>query len=162
MEKLRLSPCLDEKAVDLARVQRVLAIDHNAVYWLRKHLYPDGRPFLDVVGYGSGRLKRVLYRSLVEYCDYLRERYGIPDRRPRLDDPLLRHRDEDLLPFPLTDTIDTETARRATGYETTTPIRQMIEAGLFEAYRVLEANGSPWRISRSSFLRWLKKCHGDR
>src|ERR1039458_922500 len=49
---------------------------------------------------------RINYDSVVAYCDRLRLEYRISARMAPLA-PGRRHRDEDLLPFPLTETIYT-------------------------------------------------------
>jgi hypothetical protein len=83
----------------------------------------------------------------------LRVRFGIEDRRPKLDNPMFRHRDEDLLPFPLEDTIFSAEARAALGYEDLRPLVFLIEEGHFDAYQLFRE--SAWRISRSSFTAFL-------
>ena len=44
--------------------------------------------------------KRVLYSSIVRYCDELRKRHSLEDRRPPLDNPMFRHRTPICCPFP--------------------------------------------------------------
>lgn len=67
----------------------------------------------------------------------------------------LRHRDEDILPFPLSDTIYSAEVLSALGYEDRRPLVNLIEEGRFDGYRL--SAEYMWRISRSSFLRFLKK-----
>lgn len=158
-----LLPFAEKEYVDLRRAQSILGIDHKTVYRLRQAKFPDGGPLLEVVDYGHGCRQRVLYAGIVRYCDWLRGRYAIADRRPRLENPdIFRHRDEDLLPFPLLDTIGIREALLATPYESTTALKQRCEEGAFESYRLIEEGSSPWRISRSSFARWISLCHNGR
>jgi excisionase family DNA binding protein len=98
-------------------------------------------------------LSRLLYSSIVRLCDQIRVKYNIPDRRPKLSNPILRHRDEDLLPFPWSDTMDTTEALTYIGYESRKTVYNLIEEGRFEAYRLV--GEMDWRISRSSFAAFL-------
>lgn len=72
---------------------------------------------------------------------------------------MLRHHDEDLLPFPLTDTIGSAEALRALGYEDLRPLIYLIDEGRFDAYQLVA--WSPWRISRSSFGVFVKKARPE-
>ncbi len=69
--------------------------------------------------------------------------------------PYLRHRDEDLLPFPLTDTIHPEEACELLGFRRLQPVVRLIEEGKFEAYQL--AAQAPWRISRSSLYAFMRE-----
>lgn len=108
-----------------------------------------------------GHYKRVRYLSIVEYCDQLRHRYSIPDRRPILSASFLRHRDEDLLPFPLSITMGSEEALAAMGLPSErhrSEVRRLallVEEGRFEAYQLVP--GGHWRISRPSFAAYLDR-----
>lgn len=152
-----LLPFAEKEWITVDRAERILGVDTGVIYRLRELRDQQGQPYLSVVDYGRGNRKRVLYSSVVRYCDYLRRRYAIRDRRPPLDHPIFRHRDEDLLPFPLSDTIDTRAALAYTAYDSTFSIHKRIEEGAFEAYQILPLRGSPWRISRSSFARWISQ-----
>lgn len=146
-------PFAEKEYVDVRRAARIFGVSLNTVYRMAESDYRDGRAAITLVSYRRQARKRVLYSSIVSFCDYLRAKYGIDDRRPRLDHPMLRHRDEDLLPFPLTDTIYSEEALRALGYEDRRPLVYLIEEGRFDAYR-LSAEYT-WRISRTSFKHFL-------
>jgi hypothetical protein len=152
-----LLPFAEKEWISMDRTARILGINVASAYRLRSMRDAHGRPLLDVIDYGAGRRQRVLYASVVRYCDSLRDLYCIPDRRPRLAGSLFRHRDEDLLPFPLSDTIDVTRALACVGYESEEGVYGLIEEGAFEAYRILPVAGSPWRISRSSFAAWLDR-----
>lgn len=99
--------------------------------------------------------KRVRYNSIVVFCDRLRADYGIADRRPVLSPPYQRHQDEDLLPFPLQDTMGSQEARTALGYAKTDSLVRLIEARCFEAYQFTPQ--APWRVSRSSLVDHLDR-----
>ena len=99
--------------------------------------------------------KRLHYQSLVYFCDRLRQKHKIADRRPVLAASYLRHRDEDLLPFPLADTIRAEEACELLGFRRLQPVVRLIEEGKFEAYQM--AAQAPWRISRSSLYNFMRE-----
>lgn len=109
---------------------------------------------IELVDFRKRGWKRIRYASVVAYCDGLRQRYGIVDRRAPLSSPILRHRDEDVLPFPLHDTIGSEDAMSALGFASLWPVVKLIESGTFEAYHLMPL--SPWRISRRSFETWAR------
>ena len=104
---------------------------------------------------GKRSWKRVRYNSIVDLCDRLRNDYDIADRRPILPPPHLRHRDEDLLPFPLQDTMSAPEVLRVLGFAKTPSLVGLIEKGCFEAYQVVPE--SPWRVSRSSLTAWWER-----
>ncbi|MGO9731868.1 hypothetical protein [Mycobacterium sp.] len=90
--------------------------------------------------------------------DRLREEHKIADRRPQLSGPYLRHRDEDLLPFPLKDTLRAQQALAALGFAKTHSLVLLIEEGRFEAYQLVPQG--PWRVSGSSLLAHLDRARG--
>lgn len=152
-------PFAEKEYVDVSRTARILGVSAATVYRMAEMKDRGGRALLTLVCYRRLARKRILYSSIVAFCDHLRQRYLIADRRPKLDHPMLRHRDEDLLPFPLSDTIYSAEALAALGYEDSRPLVHLIEEGLFEAYQILPAaeKTSPWRISRSSFAGFLRR-----
>lgn len=99
--------------------------------------------------------KRLQYQSIVDFCDRLRQESKIADRRPQLA-PHLRHRDEDLLPFPLADTIHAEEACELLGFRHLQPVVRLIEEGKFEAYQLAAQAPGASRAARS-MPSW-KKC----
>jgi excisionase family DNA binding protein len=111
--------------------------------------------YIEMIDYAKHKRKRVRYQSIVDFCDELRKRYCITDRRPPLANPLLRHRDADLLPFPIEDTLNIEQTAEILGYSSPTPVRLMIEEGRFEAYQFFP--GSPWRVSKTSLAAYLER-----
>ena len=146
-------PFAEKEYVSVSRTARILGIDENSVYRLIDKRDSAAQPLIVLVSYRRLARKRVLYSSIVRFCDGLRARYGIDDRRPKLDHPMFRHKDEDLLPFPLRDTIGSAEALSALGYESIRPLIYLIEEGRCDAYQLVPE--SPWRISRSSFRRFL-------
>jgi hypothetical protein len=148
-------PFAEKEYVDVSRTSKILGVSAATVYRMAEMKDRGGRALLTLVCYRRLARKRVLYSSIVAFCDSLRQKYLIADRRPKLDHPMLRHRDEDLLPFPLSDTIYSAEALAALGYEHTRPLVCLIEEGLFDAYQIIPE--SPWRISRSSFARFLHR-----
>lgn len=145
---LPLSAFPEREYVDLKRAAHILGVsDQNIIC-----LYQAG--LIEMIDYAPRKRKRVRYQSIVDFCDSLRTKYCIRDRRPALGNSMFRHRDEDLLPFPLTDTVGVQGAAEALGYVSPTPIRLMIEEGRFEAYQF--APWSPWRISKSSLATYMR------
>jgi len=151
-------PFAEREYIDVPRTRRILGAGNATVYRLAEMKDRGGRGLLDLVDYRYQARKRVLYSSIVRFCDHLRQRYGIQDRRPPLSNPMFRHRDEDLLPFPLSDTIGSAEVLAALGYEARKPLVCLIEEGKFDAYQLIPE--SVWRISRSSFLRFLHASRG--
>ena len=152
-------PFAEREYVDVARCARILGVSWTTVHRLAATVDIHNKPFISMVEYRRGARKRILYSSIVYFCDRLRNQYMIADRRPALTNPLFRHRDEDLLPFPLSDTISSLEALEAMGYHprTTRTLASLIEEGHFEAYRLVLDN--PWRISRTSFAAYLHDVH---
>jgi hypothetical protein len=146
-------PFAEKEYVDVARTARIFSVGVSTVYRMAEEGYRDGHAAIRLVSYRHQARKRVLYSSIVAFCNFLRAEYGIADRRPNLDNPMLRHRDEDLLPFPLIDTIYSAEALAALGYDDRRPLVYLIEEGRFDAYRL--SNEYTWRISRISFKRFL-------
>jgi excisionase family DNA binding protein len=137
-----LLPFAEREYVSVKRAASILGVSHRAVL----DMYDAG--LIEVIDYAFGKRKRVRYASLVDLCDRLRRQFGIEDRRPPLSAPYLRHRDADVLPFPISDTIYVKEACDVLGYSSLRSVYNMIDEGHFEAYQ-FTAN-SPWRISRSS------------
>jgi len=146
-------PFAEKEYVSVDRSARILGVSIMTVHRMADPTQNGGRGLLTLVSYRRQAHKRILYSSIVRFCDGLRERYGIANNRPKLDHPMFRHRDADLLPFPLTDTIYSAEALSALGYEDLKPLTYLIEEGRFDAYQLIPE--SAWRISRSSFVRFL-------
>jgi excisionase family DNA binding protein len=95
---------------------------------------------------------RIDYDSLVQFLDDLRARHGIKDKRKP---PMFgRHPDNDLLPFPWSDTMSVEEAAETLNIHRSKVLLR-IESGLFEAYQLVP--NSTWRISRTSFASYIQK-----
>ena len=148
-------PFAEREYVTVPRAARILNVGASTVHRLASMHDHSGRALLHLVNYRRNAHKRILYSSIVYFCDGLREKFGIADRRPKLDHPMFRHRDEDLLPFRLSDTIYMYEALRALGYENYQPVKYLIEEGRFDAYQILA--GSAWRISKVSLVAFLAK-----
>lgn len=146
-----LLPFAEREYIDVRRAAKILGIGYATVL----DLYSAGR--IEMIDYARRKRKRVRYASIVELCDNLRVEYGIADRRPALNSAIFRHRDEDLLPFPLSDTISMKDVMPILGYESYVPVLRMIEQGFFEAYKIF--GNSPWRISKSSLAVYIDGVH---
>lgn len=144
-----LLPFAEREYIDMARAARILGVTWSTVALLfRKRL-------IEIIDYAPHKRKRVRYQSIVDFCDELRRLHAIKDRRPPLDDPMFRHLDSDLLPFPIEDTIEIDEVANILGYSSVTPVRLMIEEGRFEAYQFYPS--SPWRISKRSLAEYLQR-----
>jgi len=143
----------EKEYVDVARTEAILGVSWQTVVRLAQ------TGMLDLMDLRPRGWKKVRYGSIVDFCDRLRQYYLIPDRRPALSAPYLRHRDVDLLPFPLSITMCMSEALQATGLADRRGLRALIEEGRFEAYRLMDAPGVPWRISRPSFTEYLAEVH---
>ena len=144
-----ITPLKESEYVDRRRACCILGISPRTLDRLTRS------GWIEWVNYRKFSWKRIRYQSLVDYCDRLRASYRIADRRPQLSAPYLRHRDEDLLPFPLSDTMGAKEALSALGFSCTDSLVEMIEEGLIEAYQLVPQG--PWRISRRSLLDLIKK-----
>lgn len=143
-----LLPFAEKEYVDMARTCRILGLSWTTVYRLAQS------GLIDLIEYRARGWKRIRYQSVVEFCNRLRVSHAIADRRPPLA-PHMRHKDEDLLPFPLADTMSAAEALKVLGFERLPTLVKIMEEGHFEAYQVVP--GAPWRISRSSFAAYLSK-----
>jgi hypothetical protein len=150
-----VSAFAEKEDVDVGRATRIFGVGRSTIYRMAQPNYRAGQSAIKLVAYHHRMKKRVLYSSIVAFCNFLRAEYGIEDRRPKLDHPMFRYRDEDLLPFPLSDTIYSAEVLAALGYSDHRPMVHLIEEGHFEAYQ-LNREG-PWRISRTSFKHFLDK-----
>jgi hypothetical protein len=147
-----LAPFAEKEYISSPRAQRILGISGITL----SRLAASG--CIEWVNYKKSSWKRVRYHSVVQFCDRLRDQHKIADRRPKLSAPYLRHRDVDLLPFPLTDTTTAEEACAALGYARVQSVVNLIEEGCFEAYQLVQL--APWRISRSSLQAFIQKSRG--
>jgi hypothetical protein len=147
-----LLPFAEEKTIDMARCCSILHCSSQVVDRLRVTPITPDSDTMCLRAYNTvhrGRW-RIDYESLVQFLDVLRDRYAIRDRRPVK--VFGRHRDEDLLPFPWSDTICVQDAADVLQIDASGVLLR-IEEGHFEAYQF--SRWSNWRISRSSFERYL-------
>lgn len=153
-----LLPFAEREWITLERTCLILGTTPKTVYQIEDTCDESGSPLIRVLSFGVAKRKRVLYKSVVEFCDYLAKKHSIPVQRPPLSNSLFRHRDEDLLPFPLSDTMSIVDANRYLGYESRGPVVNFIAEGRFYAYRLLDRGACQWRISRKSFAAWFSAC----
>jgi len=149
--QLRL-PFPDESTIDTARACAILHVSAAVVYRLTVTPIAPGSETMSLVAYSTmrGAPLRIEYASMVRFLDSVRERHGIPDHRPI---PVFgRYRDDDLLPFPWSDTITVNDAAEALSIHPSKVLLR-IESGQFEAYQL--GHGAPWRISRNSLARLI-------
>jgi len=146
-------PAVSEKEyVNMQRAGRIFGVSWTVIDRLVKC------GFLRLIDYRPHGWKRVCYQSIVDHCDRLRLEYVIADRRSPLSSPMLRHKDEDLLPFPLRDTVSVSEIMPALALSTREAAIAIVREGKFEAYRLHPF--APWRISAPSFVAYLRRCGG--
>ena len=141
-------PFAEREYIDVNRAAKILGVSQSRVL----SFYVEGH--IDMIDYRSRSWKKVRYQSVVDFCDALRIRFCIKDRRPALSSPMLRHRDEDILPFPLADTISIEETMKYFYYSSRGSMLKVIEEGRFDAYQFNKAG--LWRVSRSSLALYLE------
>lgn len=144
-----LLPAPNNKFIDVARAGSILGVKKDVVHHLLASHQLRGYRLRE-----SGPWN-VEYASIAELCDRLRLDYHIADRR-RAAPPSGRWRDDDLLPFPLADTVYTQDAMTGLGLTRVGAIR-LCEEGAFECYRLVPNAGVPWRISKTSLFHYAER-----
>ncbi len=145
--KLEL-PSAAREEVDTNRVAKILGCSGITV----RRLIEAGH----IRGYIVGHNMRIIYDSVVEYCDELRRpiEWGLPKRPARK--PGMRLRDDAILPFPLADTISVKDAMDVLRCSDMI-VHGLTEAGELLAYRLgIHTKSSPWRIYRPSLERYVQ------
>ena len=144
-------PFAERDEVETSRVMRILGVSRKEVLMMLKagdlefmRRQPRGYCYIS-------------YASLVRYCDALRVKYAIGDNRPKRDGIFGRHKDVDLLPFPLTDTMGVGDVARVLNC-TERNVREMCEAGVLLSYKL--EDGLRWRISMRSFHEYIARLGG--
>ena len=145
----RLLPFAEREYIDARRARHILGVSYRT---LRRMAHSGLIEWLD---YHKPSWRRIRYKSVVDFCDRVRMQHKIADRRPQLSSPYLRHKDEDLLPFPLSDSASASEALAALGLANTETLVRMVEEGAFEAYQFVPQ--APWRVSRSSLQSFIEK-----
>lgn len=148
-----LLPFPDEKTIDMRRACSILHVSKFSVHRLFVTPLTPGSEEMCLRAYNTRRNApmRIEYESLVRFLDRLRERHGIADRRA--SPTWGRHRDEELLPFPWSDTISVQDASEALSIHISKVLLR-IEAGNFEAYQIWRL--APWRISRIGLSKYIE------
>ena len=144
------APFAEREYVDMPRCCRILGVNETVA----RRLAESG--LIKLIDHLPRTRKKIRYQSVVDLCDRLRREYGIPDRRPLLSAPYLRHRDADLLPFPLADTIYSNKAMELIGCGFYT-LTRLVDEGRILAYRLAPGARTPWRISSSSVTAHMQR-----
>ena len=145
-----LEPFAEKEYIDMPRCCKILGVNETVT----RRLAESG--LIELIDHLPRTRKKIRYHSVVEFCDRLRKLYGIPDNRPSLSSSYLRHRDADLLPFPLSDTIYSNEAMDVIGCGFYT-LTRLIDEGRILAYRLAPGARTPWRISRSSVTEHMQR-----
>lgn len=150
--KLEL-PIQRSKEIDMKRACQILGANPKTVTKMLENQMIRGYRHI-----ASNAPWHIDYDSVVEYCDNLRILYCIRDARPRLAGRA-RHRDREILPFPLDETIYMDEARKRLDL-TTVAVIHLIQAGALVGYQIIfEQMGCPWRIHAPSLERYLASLH---
>lgn len=146
-------PFQRSKEVSIERVAKILHVSKMTV---RRMLH---RQLIRAYPLHESRAQwRIEYDAVVEYCDQLRVHNAISDKRI-LRPGSRRYRDEDLLPFPLSETISVAEVEKRLDCSQRLVI-DLIESGVIVAYQILiDARGCPWRIHGPSFERHMASLH---
>ena len=140
--------------VDKARVAKIFGVSQPTVFRMIEaklfRTYP----------HPSGKGRRIEYDSVVAYCNRLRLEYRISEQMVR--PPRGRRlRDEDLLPFPLKDTVDLKYVCRVLDCDGSAA-QHLIEEGALTGYQVqIGRAGCPWRIYLPSLERYVASLHAE-
>lgn len=151
LPKLEL-PIPQRDEVDTIRVAAILHVNPVTVC----RLCERG----DLKSYTLGGRKtsgwRISFTGVLEFCDRLRLRAGIPPRKPAPRG--FRPKDEEILPFPWGETIDLPFAMDQLNCGRA-KVLQLIESGRLTAYRLIDDSTGPWRIHRRSLERYIASLH---
>ena len=137
-------------AVSVKRTSLILGVSNNVVFRIL------GFGVLTSMQRGERGPMHIRHASLVEYCDRLRETFGLPNRRPILSNPIFRHADRDIPPFPLEMNLSVAQVMAALQLEKSRVI-QMANRQQLEAYQLTPV--SPWRFYRPSVEKYIAAIH---
>ena len=126
-----VQPFAEKDYVDMHRAVHILGVSPVTVTRMA------ASNLIDRLHHGKRTHKLFRYQSIVDFCSRLREQHRIADRRPELSAAYLRYRDEDLLPFPLGDTISAAEAMKVLRCPSFRAFVRLIEEGHFEAYQLI-------------------------
>ena len=136
--------------IDIPRLASIFGITLASARNMAKDgLFPGSYKVSDLTPW------RINYDSVVAYCNSLRLQYRISPRLVPLA-PARRHRDEDLLPFPLKDTIYVLEVCTTLDCSRDT-VSHLLDTGAIVGYRVRsqDVTGNRWRIYRLSLEQYM-------
>lgn len=142
-------PFARNKEIDIHRAARILGTDIRTVQRMLKDKLMSG-------GYRPTPASpyRIEHASIVEYCDALRVRFHIPARRRAAGS---RPLDEDILPFPVAETIQLREVAAHLDVSNNTASK-LLDTGDLVGYQLIPgAKGSTWRIHRPSFIAYQER-----
>jgi hypothetical protein len=146
-----LLPWPSNVVVDVKRASEIFDVSQSSVMTMLKTGVLDGYQLSPSMRWNTS------YGSIVEFCDRLRIKFAIADRRPKLPAGR-RWRDADLLPFPKSDTVIVKDVM--TGLEVTRDLAlKLIEEGAFEAYCLFLH--APWRVSKTSLYAYRDRLRAQ-
>jgi hypothetical protein len=139
--------------IDTQRVAKILDISHSAAKRMARQKLLRAYKLSDASAW------RIEYASVVEYCDQICLHYCIPRQRASVLPKGRRHRDADILPFPLDETIGVQEVRAALDCNDLI-VSNLIEEGKLVAYKIFpKMRACPWRIHAPSLGRHIASLH---
>jgi len=145
-------PWSEREEIDSQRAAKILGV---SLPTMRRMLNAGCMRYYSLSGKESS--VRILYESLVQYCDQLRVHFLIPARHTR--QPGRRLRDDQVLPFPLSETITVDEVRLLLHCSDRSVVH-LIDSGEIQAYRLLMGDcTTKWRINLPSVERYIAKLH---
>lgn len=153
-EPLPPLPFERNQEVDVPRACRILDTHPPTIHRMLKKKLLSGYP----ARIGTARSYRIKHASIVEYCDNLRVAFHLPLRKGTA--PGMRLPDNQILPFPPSDAISVQDVMEHLDVSGMTVLK-LLQSGQLEGYQLLPEKKSPWRISRPSFVAYLRKLQTE-
>jgi excisionase family DNA binding protein len=145
-------PWTEREEIDVQRAARILGISKATVLRIA---HSGQLRYYTLTGDDSS--SRILYESVVDYCDRLRLHYLIPARHKRI--PGRRLRDDQVLPFPLAETVGIDYVKQALHCQDKT-VCALIDSGDLVAYKInQDSSRGHWRIHLPSVERYIARLH---
>jgi hypothetical protein len=151
-------PVQSAMEIDVQRLRRILGVSDKTVH----RMLESGSIRGYRVPHTQNASWRIEYTSVVEFCDQLRIRFCIADRRAGLGGIRKRYRDSELLPFPLDETIYSPQVEDQLGCSSQAVVH-LIETGKLVGYQLVpDKRGSRWRIHALSLDRYIASLRPHR
>lgn len=148
-EPLPPLPWTEREAIDVKRAAKILAVSEDVIrQFLRKGV---------LTNFSVRSAPSIKYEAIVTFCDDLRLKYGFPARKPPTG---IRPKDIELLPFPMSESMNTREVAMALEKSETTVIH-LLEEGTILGYKLLPVRRIPWRIHEASVRSYILSLHAE-